>query len=130
MTLPPDYAERVYAGVLGKLIGVYLGRPIEGWTHERIERELGDIRYYVNERLDPAKYDTKLLVTDDDISGTFIFPRALADFGYPRRLSAEQIGKTWLNYIVEGRSILWWGGVGISTEHTAYRRLKRGIAAP
>ena len=28
--LPPDYAERVYAGVLGKLIGVYLGRPIEG----------------------------------------------------------------------------------------------------
>ena len=32
----PDYAERVYAGVLGKLIGVYLGRPFEGWTYERI----------------------------------------------------------------------------------------------
>jgi ADP-ribosylglycohydrolase len=130
MTLPADYQERVYAGVLGKLIGVYLGRPIEGWTSERIKRELGDIRYYVNERLDPAKYDTKLLVTDDDISGTFVFPRALADFGYPPRLSAAQIGKTWLNYIVEGRSILWWGGVGISTEHTAYRRLKEGIPAP
>ena len=28
--LPADYAERVYAGVLGKLIGVYLGRPVEG----------------------------------------------------------------------------------------------------
>ena len=25
--LTPDYAERVYAGVLGKVIGVYLGRP-------------------------------------------------------------------------------------------------------
>jgi hypothetical protein len=25
--IPHDYAERVYAGVLGKLIGVYLGRP-------------------------------------------------------------------------------------------------------
>ena len=25
--LPNDYAERVYAGVLGKVIGVYLGRP-------------------------------------------------------------------------------------------------------
>ena len=30
--LPDDYAERVYAGVLGKVIGVYLGRPFEGWT--------------------------------------------------------------------------------------------------
>ena len=27
--IPHDYAERVYAGVLGKLIGVYLGRPFE-----------------------------------------------------------------------------------------------------
>ena len=25
MTLPDDYSERVYAGVLGKVIGVYLG---------------------------------------------------------------------------------------------------------
>lgn len=24
------YRERVYAGVLGKIIGVYLGRPFEG----------------------------------------------------------------------------------------------------
>ena len=34
-TLPDDYLERVYAGVLGKLIGVYLERPFEGWTHQR-----------------------------------------------------------------------------------------------
>jgi hypothetical protein len=32
MPLPNDYLERVYAGVLGKIIGVYLGRPFEGWT--------------------------------------------------------------------------------------------------
>ena len=30
-SLPADYEERVYAGVLGKIIGVYLGRPFEGW---------------------------------------------------------------------------------------------------
>jgi hypothetical protein len=29
-SLPADYVERVYAGVLGKMIGVYLGRPFEG----------------------------------------------------------------------------------------------------
>ena len=31
--LPIDYAQRVYAGVLGKIIGVYLGRPFESATH-------------------------------------------------------------------------------------------------
>ena len=27
--------EDIYAGVLGKMIGVYLGRPVEGWTYEK-----------------------------------------------------------------------------------------------
>ena len=40
--LPADYLERVYAGVLGKLIGVYLGRPFEGWTYQRIMRARAD----------------------------------------------------------------------------------------
>jgi ADP-ribosylglycohydrolase len=128
--IPHDYAERVYAGVLGKLIGVYLGRPFEGWTYERIMEELGPIDYYVNERRDVKLRSHHLVVTDDDVSGTFVFPRALADNGYPQRLSAEQIGQAWLNYIVEERSVLWWGGIGNSTEHTAYLRLKSGIAAP
>ena len=46
-----DYAERVYAGVLGKVIGVYLGRPFEGWSYERIQSELGDIEGYVHNKL-------------------------------------------------------------------------------
>ena len=129
-SIPHDYAERVYAGVLGKLIGVYLGRPFEGWSYERIMQELGPINYYVNERRDVNLRSHHLVVTDDDISGTFAFPRALADNDYPRRLSSEQIGHAWLNYIVEERSILWWGGIGNSTEHTAYLRLKAGIPAP
>ena len=49
MSLPNDYLERVYAGVLGKIIGVYLGRPFEGWTYDRIMAELGEIWYYVHE---------------------------------------------------------------------------------
>ena len=27
-------------------------------------------------------------------------------------LGAAEIGKAWLNYIIEGRTILWWGGNG------------------
>src|SRR5215207_8439335 len=122
---PSDYAERVYAGVLGKIIGVYLGRPFEGWTYDRIVEHLGEVYYYVHERL-----GRPLVVTDDDITGTFTFLRALPDYGSSRDLTAEQVGNTWLNYLIDGRTVLWWGGVGESTEHTAYHRLKSGIPAP
>jgi ADP-ribosylglycohydrolase len=124
-SLPPDYPERAYAAVLGKLIGVYLGRPFEGWTYRRIVRELGPIEDYVHDRL-----DCPLVVTDDDVAGTFTFIRALEDHGAKPDISAREIGQTWLNYIVENRAILWWGGAGNSTEHTAWLNLKRGVEAP
>jgi ADP-ribosylglycohydrolase len=125
MPVPHDYVERVYAGVLGKLIGVYLGRPFESWSYDRIRAELGDITYYVHKR-----FGVPLVVTDDDISGTFTFLRALPDHGCNHDLSAAQIGHTWLNYIIEGKTILWWGGMGNSTEQTAFVRLTQGIEAP
>ena len=130
MTFPSDYAERVYAGVLGKIIGVYLGRPFEGWMHEQILAQLGEINYYVNDRHDLPLWNHKLVVTDDDISGTFTFLRALPDYSNSLDLTPAQIGQTWLNYIVENRTILWWGGLGNSTEHTAYLRLRDGMVAP
>ena len=125
MTITPDYLERTYAGVLGKIIGVYLGRPFEGWSYDHIMAELGEINAYVHEKL-----KMPLIVTDDDISGTFTFLRALPDYGTSLDLTPQQIGQSWLNYIVEKKAILWWGGLGNSTEHTAYLRLKQGIPAP
>jgi ADP-ribosylglycohydrolase len=122
---PPDYVERVYAGVLGKLIGVYLGRPIESWWYERITKEIGEVEYYL-----PGRNGAPLVVTDDDVTGTFTFLRALPDHGNSRDLSPRQIGETWLNYVIERRTIFWWGGFGNSTEHTAYLRLKHGVPAP
>jgi ADP-ribosylglycohydrolase len=125
-----SWAERVYAGVLGKIVGVYLGRPFEQWTNAAIESKLGEITGYVtgHPAIEPAKRDLPLVVTDDDISGTFTFLRALDDHG--SEVSPEQIGQAWLNYVIEGRSTFWWGGVGASTEHTAYLRLKEGLPVP
>ncbi|KAL4765762.1 ADP-ribosylglycohydrolase family protein [Aspergillus foveolatus] len=123
--LPPDYLERVYAGVLGKLVGVYMGRPFEGWTHQRILAELGHIRYYVHD-----KFNEPLVVVDDDISGTFQFIRALEEHGVSDEITSEDIGRTWLNTVIEDRAIFWWGGRGVSTEHTAFLNLKSGIRAP
>ena len=123
--LTQDYKDRVYAGVLGKVIGVYLGRPFEGWPYDYIQKQLGDIEYYVHDKL-----DVPLIVTDDDITGTFTFLRALEDHGNNPDLSAREIGQSWLNYLIREKTILWWGGLGNSTEHTAYIRLANGIDAP
>lgn len=123
--LNQHYADRVYAGVLGKMIGVYLGRPIEGWPYAAITERFGEITGYVHEAL-----GVPLVVPDDDLTGTFTFLRALADYDYSPGLTPAQIAQTWLNYLIEGRTILWWGGLGLSTEHTAYLRLKDGILPP
>ncbi|MFK4730280.1 ADP-ribosylglycohydrolase family protein [Agromyces mediolanus] len=122
--LDRDYEARVYAGVLGKLVGVYLGRPVEGWPYGDIAERFGLVERYVNEEL-----GLPLIVADDDISGTFAFGRAVEDAGGAEP-SAADVGDGWLNAIVEDRTILWWGGYGRSTEHTAYLNLVRGLRAP
>ncbi|QUW23040.1 ADP-ribosylglycohydrolase family protein [Sporosarcina sp. Marseille-Q4063] len=119
-----NYSEDIYAGVLGKIIGVYLGRPVEGLSYEKIREDFDEVDYYVHE-----KYGVPLVIADDDISGTFGFFKALKDYDY-QNLTAKNFGDTWLNYIIEDKTILWWGGLGRSTEHTAYLRLKAGINAP
>ena len=119
------YQNTIYAGVLGKIIGVYLGRPIEGWSFEKIMDTFGEVYFYKNHIT-----GAPLIVPDDDISGTFAFFRALEDNGYDPDLTAQAIGDAWLNYIVENETILWWGGLCRSTEHTAYLRLKNCVRAP
>jgi ADP-ribosylglycohydrolase len=128
-TRPADYLERVYAGVLGKIIGVYLGRPFEGWWRDKIAADLGEIEYYVNDRTDVALKNYRLVVPDDDITGTLTFARTLADFPVAA-IDAVRVGHTWLNYIIENRTVLWWGGRGLSTEHTAYLHLRDGVRPP
>lgn len=120
-----QYENQIYAGVLGKILGVYLGRPVEGWSYNKIKETFGEITYYVHDEV-----GVPLIVADDDISGTFGFFRAIADNGFKPTTSAKEFGDAWLNYIIENKTILWWGGLGRSTEHTAFLNLKNGIEAP
>jgi ADP-ribosylglycohydrolase len=117
-----DYIERVYAGWLGKLIGVRLGAPIEGWTYEKIKDVYGEITGYL--------VDYKDFAADDDSNGPIFFLRALEDFHCTKDITPEQIGLTWLNYAPYEHGFYWWGGYGKSTEHTAYMNLRNGIKAP
>lgn len=121
MKFPNDYMERLYGGWLGKVIGVVHGANIEGWSYERIEQTFGEITDY--------PYLFKHFAADDDINGPAFFMRALDDFE-PERLTAREMGHTLRNYTGEGHGFFWWGGYGVSTEHTAYMNLKNGVPAP
>jgi ADP-ribosylglycohydrolase len=122
MSFPSDYDQRVYAGWLGKCIGVRFGAPVEGWTYQDIRDNLGELTTYVHEDRG------KIFKPDDDTSLPMILIRALEDYG--ANVTAEQFGETWLNYLGDQHGTLWWGGYGISTEHTAYLNLASGIPAP
>jgi len=58
----------------------------------------------VHERKDAAVKNRMLVVTDDDISGTFAFLQILPDHGNSRDLTPAQIGEIWLNYIIDRRT--------------------------
>ncbi len=122
--LPSDYEQRVYAGWLGKCIGVRFGAPLENWTYEEIRDNLGELDGYLREDAG------RIFKPDDDTSLPMILIRAFEDYGVSPSLSADQIAQTWLNYIGDQHGTLWWGGYGVSSEHTAYLNLAGGIPAP
>ncbi len=119
---PKEYVERVYAGFLGMNIGIRLGAPVEPeiWSYERIRDTYGDIRGYVK--------NYKHFAADDDANGPVFFLRALNDNA--GEVTPQAVAEAWLNYAREGVGLYWWGGYGVSTEHTAYLNLKNGIPAP
>ena len=120
--LPHDYANRVYAGWLGKCIGVRFGAPLEGWTYQEIRDTLGEVSDFLP--LPPGK----LFKPDDDTALPMLLIQSLADYG--PEVTTVQLGETWLNYLADQRGTLWWGGYGVSTEHTAYLNLASNVPAP
>lgn len=114
--------EQIYAGWLGKIIGIRLGAPVEGWSYEKIRRVYGEIWDY------PVDY--REFAADDDSNGPVFLIRALEHSQKGEKLCAQDIAETLLNYAPYEHGFFWWGGYGVSTEHTAYLNLKNGIPAP
>ncbi len=122
--IPQDYLNKIYGGFLGMNVGIRLGAPVEPtiWTYERIKNTYGDITGYVKDYINFA--------ADDDANGPVYFLRSLYDDAKIDTLTPEHVAKAWLNYTREGIGMFWWGGYGVSTEHTAYLNLKNGVKAP
>ncbi len=122
MKLPGDTFERIYAGWLGKIVGIRMGSAIEGWTYERIKDVFGELWDY------PVAY--RNFAADDDSNGPLFFVRALERCRDIRQFSASDVAWSLLNYAPFEHGFFWWGGYGVSTEHTAYLNLRNGIPAP
>ena len=80
--IPDNYMEKLYAGWLGKLIGVRFGAPSEGWSYEQIEKTYGEVEDYL--------VDYREFAADDDSNGPMFFLRALEDYGL--NATAEEMG--------------------------------------
>jgi ADP-ribosylglycohydrolase len=122
--IPNDYIEKIYSGFLGMNAGIRLGAPVEPteWTPEIIRDVYGEIDDYLK--------DYNMFSADDDANGPVFFIRALIDERKSDKLEPQDVARAWLNYSREGIGMFWWGGEGISTEHTAYLNLEKGIPAP
>ena len=120
--LKPEYLEKIYSGWLAKIIGIRLGAPIEGWTYQKIKNIYGEIDRYLADYHDFA--------ADDDSNGPLFFLRALEDGKGGSELGSQAVAEAMLNYVPFEHGFFWWGGYGVSTEHTAYLNLRAGIPAP
>jgi hypothetical protein len=118
MKLPADYVERVYAGWLGKVMGVRHGAPVEGWSHEDIARLFPSGEGFLT--------DIDVFEPDDDINGPLFFLRALEDENKGEDISSMETARAWTNYAPYEHGFYWWPGYG---KPTSYHMIEKGEAA-
>lgn len=114
--------QKIYFGWLGKAIGVRYGAPVEMWESSEIIKKYGDVEGYFEEYNDFA--------ADDDTNGPIFFYRALRDCKELDKYGFEDLADCWMNYVPFEHGFYWWGGYGVSEEHTAYLNILNGIMPP
>lgn len=122
MLITEKTISQLYAGWIAKVIGVRLGAPVEGWTYRMIQEKYGTIEGYIS--------DFRNFAADDDTNVPIFFIRALEKWDKDHELEAADVAQALLDYAPYEHGFFWWGGYGMSTEHTAYQNLINGIPAP
>lgn len=136
--LQARYEERVLGGWLGRCAGCLLGKPVEGWTHERIRAYLD---YAGLRRLDaylpPVKGAppelslneaaagwlrgrTRFMPRDDDIDYTIIGLYVLEKYG--TAFTSDDVADSWLALLPYHQVY--------TAERAAYRNLVLGLKPP
>lgn len=95
------YIKKIYAGWLGKIIGIRMGAPVEGWTYEKIQKVYGELDGY------PVEYSR--FAADDDSNGPMFFLRAVENKKKAEDLTAQDVAEALLNYAPFEHGFFWWG---------------------
>lgn len=121
MTTFQDIYKRIYASWLGKNIGIRLGAPIESWTGPEVRKCYQPITDYLT--------DYSQFAADDDANGPLFFADVMKYHSIDN-VTAQDMASNLLNVVPYEKGFFWWGGKGISTEHTAWLNLMNHIDAP
>ncbi len=126
LNMPEKTFAKIYGGLLGKLIGVRLGMPIENWKASEVQKEYPHIEGF----LDNFDNSAVLMCADDDINGFIFFLRVLENLEDGEQITPQHMADVILNYAYDreenDRSFFWWEDYG--AEKLAYRNLTAGIS--
>jgi len=115
-----EYISKIYGGVLGKLIGVRFGNPVEfACSSAEMQKQYPFIDGYLDK--------TRRIYTDDDTNGFVFFAKLFEEIQDISELTPELAANLILNYAAENRGFFWWAEDG--TESMAFHHLLNGVAA-
>ena len=121
MTTFQEIYKRIYTSWLGKNIGIRLGAPIESWTGPEVRKCYQPITNYLT--------DYSQFAADDDANGPLFFADVMKYHSFDD-VTELDMANNLLNVVSYEKGFFWWGGKGISTEHTAWLNLINHIEAP
>lgn len=127
---------RLNGGILGKCIGCLLGKPVEGWSRNKIISfmtetnnfpikkylfdGINEIYYSKYELSDSWSFPITGMPEDDDINYILIAKKIINDFGI--NFTSIQVAETWTNFLPVLRLC--------TSERIAYRNFVNGIYPP
>ena len=127
--------DKVLGGWLGRIAGCILGKPVEGWSKQKIEDALFKAREYplkdyfterfckaagVNRKPHCLKENIRFAARDDDLDYTILGLHLVERHGF--NFKPEHVAEQWLARFPYH--------MVYTAERVAYRNLVRGIAPP
>lgn len=116
--------SKIYGSVLGKIIGVRVGNPLEflkEGDHVLTSGELQRKYPYIDTYIDKHRN----VYADDDTNGFVFFAKIFENIESLSELTPEVVAKIILEYAPENRGFFWWDE---STESKAFYNLVKGIS--
>ena len=128
-----DIYNRIYGAWLGRAAGCALGKPVEGWRKDRIEKYLEDagalpldnyipfVERIISDKLKPSTLgNIQYMDRDDDMDFPVLGLLALEQKG--AQMTSRTIANTWISYMPFGLTY--------TAEGIAYRNFALGIWPP